>query len=130
MYGVVANRKTFAVLAALALALLIAIPRGYMPTAVSDGALLKLCGDGLSPEVMAALLGDGHHHHHHGSDSADAPDQMRSCELAGLSSDALQPTVATLLATLQAQYFTPEPRVLDPRFQPKPRYRPRAPPLS
>ncbi len=81
-------------LAAAAMALQVAVPRGFMPAAVSGGWYLQLCPDGLSAEVMQVLLGDQHqHHHHHGGHhdghQGSSADTGKPCELAGLYADAL-----------------------------------------
>ena len=71
-----------------AFALRVLVPVGYMPSAVSGGWILQLCPDGLSPQVMARLLGGGHaHHHHHGHDSGSAEPQR--CDLGGALSAEL-----------------------------------------
>ncbi len=72
------------------------VPAGFMPGRISDGQFLQLCPEGLSPQVMAALLGDAHHHHHqhHG----DSHSVVADCELG----EALSLDAATSALTLAA----------------------------
>ncbi|MEM8766698.1 MAG: DUF2946 family protein [Pseudomonadota bacterium] len=131
MFSATVYRQAFLVLVLLALALQIAVPRGYMPAAVGSGAHLQLCGDAFPRAVLAALLGaDHHHHHHHGDQDADADDLSRSCELAGLFAEGLQAAIILAVVEPCAAFYLPKPRTLDSRFERKPRHRPRAPPLS
>ena len=74
------------VLAAFALRVL--VPVGYMPTAVSGGWFLQLCPDGLSPQVMAGLMGGGHAHHHHHADNSGSAEPQR-CDLGSALSAEL-----------------------------------------
>ncbi len=70
----------------------VAVPRGFMPAAVSGGWYLQLCPDGLSAEVMQVLLGEQHQHHgHHGGHQhhGTSTDPGKPCELAGLYADVL-----------------------------------------
>lgn len=68
--------KTLSVLALFGFLLRASIPAGYMPASVEDGSFVKLCPDGLSAEVMTALLGHDHAHH--------SGDEMRfvQCDLS------------------------------------------------
>lgn len=56
-----------------------AIPVGYMPANINDGWFVKLCPQGMSADVMAAVLGE-HHHHHHDEDEAS----FLQCDLGGV----------------------------------------------
>ena len=62
----------------LALALRVAIPGGLMPN--GDDWYLKICPDGLPPEI-AAVFGDEHAHHAHHAHHQDDEPTFTQCEL-------------------------------------------------
>ncbi len=113
-----------------AFALRVLVPVGYMPSAVSGGWILQLCPDGLSPQVMARLLGSGHaHHHHHADDSSSA--QPQRCDLGSALSAELGKTECPALPQGEAAELARlagEPsQAVSPIFH---SYRPRAPPVA
>lgn len=74
-----ANRHSLSLLLLATLLLRAAIPDGYMPAALGEGTLFKLCPSGMPAPVMATLTGaEQHrhhqHHHHHWHDGADGAD--------------------------------------------------------
>ncbi len=87
------KRRFLASLALLAMLLRIAVPSGYMPSALADGWYLKLCSDGISSSAMTALLGqeDHSHHHHHGGDtqSSGSEQAFDQCDLGSGFASAL-----------------------------------------
>jgi hypothetical protein len=112
-------------------ALRVLVPVGYMPSAVSGGWILQLCPDGLSPQVMARLLGGGHahHHHHHADDSGSA--QPQRCDLGSALSAELGQTEIPALPQGEAGELTrlagESSRAVSPIIH---AYRPRAPPIA
>ena len=58
--------RALVALAALAMALRVMVPVGFMPSSTANGWYLELCPDGLPTQVMVALFGE--HHAHHGGD--------------------------------------------------------------
>lgn len=72
MIRFVRHRQVFVAAALVALALRALTPEGYMPGSRDSGLLFELCPEGMPPEIMRALAGEGgHHHHHHGSATDD-----------------------------------------------------------
>lgn len=61
--------RALVTLAALAMALRVMVPVGFMPSSTANGWYLELCPDGLPAHVMVALFGE-HHAHHGGDDSS------------------------------------------------------------
>jgi len=91
-----------AILAALLLR--IAVPVGYMPTALDDGWYLQFCPDGMPVQVMVALFGPSHQHHHqhqgghHADNPTAAAPSYSQCDLGGaLGAEAVD--VSVLLVT-------------------------------
>ncbi len=126
-----ANRRTLSLLLLATLLLRAAIPDGYMPAALGEGALFKLCPSGMPATVMAALTGAEHdqhhqHHQHNGADGAnDAHFNASQCPIGHM----LTPVIGNdnyelaVAISLPHEYTTPNDPILVSATAVKPRSR-------
>ena len=120
------RHSVFAMLAAIALLVRVAIPTGFMPSSMDDGWYLQLCPDGMPAHVMVALFGEDHSHH-----GQPDEDTFFQCDYdSGVVGDAILDDILLLSSeSAPTNLVAPGTRFLLPR-SPAFGFRSRAPPHS